>query len=99
MSRKRREEFSPGRMGLLTSREAALDISPGRQPWEKCRFARSSPERAADILPPLWGLHSRVFRTQGLRPGLMSNAASRPGLLSHAASRLEGLMLPTPRCG
>ena len=37
------------------SREAALDFSPGRQPWERCCFGTSSPEGAADRLPPLQG--------------------------------------------
>jgi hypothetical protein len=38
-----------------SSREAASDFSPGRQPWVKL-IMNISPERATEILPPLSGL-------------------------------------------
>ncbi|HYR41544.1 MAG TPA: hypothetical protein VER98_00850 [Terriglobia bacterium] len=38
------------------NREAAVDFSPGREPWERALFGTSSPERAAEDVPPFQGL-------------------------------------------
>jgi len=60
------------------SREAALDLSPGRQPWVNvCHNEPALKGRQNSVLSPLQDSRSGELQTQGLRPGLMSNAASR----------------------
>src|SRR5437016_2059608 len=68
---------------MLASREAAKKVSLGRQPWV-CNGLDASPKGRQNIpLPPLRGLTFHRYLVHGLRPGLMSTAASRLGYCSH----------------
>src|SRR6266481_4942620 len=88
---RRRQDFRLGREGLLPSREAALDISPGRQPWvDVCRDEPALKGRQNGVLSPFQGSRSTERQTQGLRPGLMSNAASRLGQRARLMTPLRG---------
>src|SRR5437764_15286391 len=71
------------------SREAAPDSSPGRKPWVFWFNGKTSPERAAEVLPPFQGLNAPKQFSQGLRPGLESGAASRLILLSSTSGGLK----------
>src|SRR5437868_8515059 len=85
MSSRKNSFFEEIRM----SREAAPDSSPGRKPWVFGFNGKTSPERAAELLPPFQGLNAPKQFSQGLRPGLESGAASRLILISSTSGGLN----------
>src|SRR5437870_2811665 len=65
----------------VSSRVAALEVSPARERWV-WNLRKSPAPDGRQILSPLRGWHSRQPFTQGWRPGLFSTAASRLILLT-----------------
>ena len=65
----------------VSSRVAALEVSPARERWV-WNLRKSPAPDGRQILSPFRGWHSRQPFTQGWRPGLFSNAASRLILLT-----------------